>query len=198
MFSALIPNLDSEPALARTLSSLVSASAEGVLKEVVIADLGSSDDSRMIAEATGAKWCACDNAEPNPLSSALHQCARAQWLLLIRPGWYLKEGWQTEAAAFAEKAQAGSNKPQTLARFSYATNDFGKRSRLHEAWTNIKHALVKSSGHQMPLVLHKHHMAEILKERVLHSVEHEVQHLLRRSSIIALKSSASFDHKDTP
>ena len=53
MLSVVIPTQNSEEGLARTLASLVPAAAEGVVREVVVVDAGSTDGTRVVADAAG-------------------------------------------------------------------------------------------------------------------------------------------------
>ena len=53
MLSVVIPTENSEEGLARTLASLVPAAAEGIVREVVVVDAGSTDGTRVVADAAG-------------------------------------------------------------------------------------------------------------------------------------------------
>lgn len=103
MLSVLIEARSDEEALARTLASLVGAAVEGVVREVIVCVLGSSDQTRHVAEHAGCRLV------PD-LGSAVRQ-AKSEWLLLLEPGARLAEGWteavvehvsrSTEAARFS-------------------------------------------------------------------------------------------------
>ena len=90
MLSVLIETQNHEEALARTLASLVSAAVEGTVREVIVLDRGSSDETGRVADLSGCVFLA--NAT---LSEGL-QRARGDWLLLIEPGARPGEGWSDE------------------------------------------------------------------------------------------------------
>ena len=56
MISVIIPTFNSEIALAQTLAALVSAAADGVVREVIVVDAGSSDHTHKVADAAGCEW----------------------------------------------------------------------------------------------------------------------------------------------
>ena len=54
MISVVIPTLNAERTLPRCFDSLITAAVRGVVREVIVADGGSSDDTLAIADAAGA------------------------------------------------------------------------------------------------------------------------------------------------
>src|SRR4051812_8684973 len=54
MISVVIPTLNSERALPRCFDSLIPAAVRGVVREVIIADGGSTDGTLGVADAAGA------------------------------------------------------------------------------------------------------------------------------------------------
>ncbi|MEP9397040.1 glycosyltransferase [Mesorhizobium sp. KR2-14] len=90
MLSVLIETRNNEEALARTLSSLVGAAVVGMVREVIVCDLGSTDQTRQVAEQTGCHFLA-----EGGIAAGIVQ-AKSDWLLLLEPGARLVDGW-TEA-----------------------------------------------------------------------------------------------------
>ena len=88
MLSVLIVTLNSEKLLANTLSALVPAVVEGLLRRVVVVDQGSTDETRLVAEGAG---CALYNEDE--LTEAL-DALRTEWLLILQPGAILADGWE--------------------------------------------------------------------------------------------------------
>jgi hypothetical protein len=86
MLTVLIETKDSEEALARTLASLVSGAVQGVVRDVIVADRGSTDQTRRVAEHAGCHVVATG------LADALGQ-AKGEWLLILEPGSRLLDGW---------------------------------------------------------------------------------------------------------
>jgi len=101
MLSVVIPTCDSERALVRTLSPLVAGAAGGVVREVIVADAGSNDDTPAVADIAGCTFMAA----AGPLGSRLQAAAaaaRAPWLLFLQPGLVLEPSWLGEAGRFID------------------------------------------------------------------------------------------------
>lgn len=106
MLTVVIETLNDEEPLARTLASLVGASVDGVVREVIVLDRGSADQTALVAEHAGCRMLAGGDLRAS-LSSA-----RCEWLLLLEPGARLLEGW-TEAVV---RHIAADNGPGRLTR----------------------------------------------------------------------------------
>ncbi|NMG41092.1 glycosyltransferase [Chelativorans sp. ZYF759] len=89
MLSVVIQTHNDEDSLARTLASLVSASVEGVVREVIVCDGGSTDRTHLVADHTGCQFIA------GGLSAGIGK-ARSDWLLFLKPGTRLADGWMAE------------------------------------------------------------------------------------------------------
>jgi glycosyltransferase involved in cell wall biosynthesis len=87
MVSVLIETLDDEEALARTLASLVGGAIEGIVREVIVVDRGSTDQTAYVAEHAGCHFVAAGG-----LAAAIRQ-AKGDWLLVLEPGARLVDGW---------------------------------------------------------------------------------------------------------
>ena len=96
MISVLIETLNDEERLARTLASLVGASVEGMVRQVIVWDRGSTDGTSEVADAAGCDWVAAQNVTSS-VAEAVRQ-AKSEWLLLLEPGALMGAGW-TDAAA---------------------------------------------------------------------------------------------------
>lgn len=110
MLSVLIETRNHEEALARTLGALVPAAVEGLVREVVVCDLGSTDRTQYIAEHAGCHFLA-----QGGIAAGIRQ-AKGEWLLLLEPGARLLDGWTEEVAIHTAKAAQA-------ARFSRARAD---------------------------------------------------------------------------
>lgn len=101
MVSVVIETCNDEDALAQTLASLVSGAVEGVVREVIVCDCGSTDSTRAVADHTGCCFMA-----DSPLASGIGR-AKSEWLLLLEPGSRLREGWMeavTHHTAVSQRA----------------------------------------------------------------------------------------------
>ena len=87
MLSVLIETRNDEEGLARTLASLVGGAVEGVVREVIVCDHGSTDQTHRVADHAGCHFIA-----EGGIAAGIRQ-AKGDWLLLLEPGARLVEGW---------------------------------------------------------------------------------------------------------
>jgi glycosyltransferase involved in cell wall biosynthesis len=105
MLSVLIETRNDEEALALTLGSLIGGAIEGVVREVIVCDRGSTDHTGKVAEHAGCSYVATGG-----IAAGIRQ-AKGEWLLLIEPGARLVDGWM-------EGVLAHTARQSTPARFS--------------------------------------------------------------------------------
>lgn len=98
MLSAVIETENDEEGLARTLASLIGGAVEGVLRDVVVHDRGSTDQTHNVAEHAGCVWL-----PEADLGAAIHR-AKGEWLLFLQPGARLLDGWVDDTVAHMGKA----------------------------------------------------------------------------------------------
>lgn len=98
MLTVLIETLNDEEALARTLSALVEAAVEGMVRDVVVCDAGSTDQTHRVAEHAGCRWIA-----EGGIAAGIGQ-ARCDWLLMLEPGARLVPGWTEDVRQHVERA----------------------------------------------------------------------------------------------
>ncbi|HLH97486.1 MAG TPA: glycosyltransferase [Xanthobacteraceae bacterium] len=116
MLSVVIPTENAERALVPTLAALVPGAMAGVVREVIVADAGSSDATAMIADAAG---CRIDVLAA-PLGQRLRQAAagaRSDWLLFLRAGAVPDRTWVDETRRFIEQAEMGGHSDRRAAAF---------------------------------------------------------------------------------
>jgi hypothetical protein len=87
MLTVLIETRDDEDGLTRTLASLVGGAVEGVVRDVIVCDRGSTDQTHRVAEHAGCNYIA--NGE---VAAGIRQ-AKGEWLLILEPGARLVDGW---------------------------------------------------------------------------------------------------------
>ncbi|MEP6567250.1 MAG: glycosyltransferase [Mesorhizobium sp.] len=106
MLTVLIETLNNEEGLARTLASLIGGAVEGVVRDVIVCDIGSTDQTHRVAEHAGCHYVS------GGVAAGIRQ-AKGEWLLLLEPGARLAEGWIDDVVAHTAR--------QTMpARFSRA------------------------------------------------------------------------------
>jgi glycosyltransferase involved in cell wall biosynthesis len=194
MISALIPTHNSEHRLVLTLSALVPASAEGILKEVIIADEGSSDGTEIVADASGADFVSTTAKSGSALAQGLKQCTRSNWILVIQPGAILQAGWQAEAAAFIERAERVGTAKNLIGVFPSRTEEFGTVAQLKQKLITLRHRLLKASCHQLPMLMHKDHLQQALANASGVSRHDQLQKVLRASRVHWLNGTMIFQN----
>lgn len=140
MISVVIPTLNSESELARSLAVLVPAVVDGVVREVIIADGGSSDETARIADAVGATFVAARKGRGPQLAEGA-RVAKGEWLLFLHADTVLEHDWHREAERFIEET-ARSGRDQAAA-FRFALDDRGFRPRYLEAMVSLRCALLR-------------------------------------------------------
>ena len=87
MLSVLIETRNDEEALSRTLASLIGGAVEGAVRDVIVCDLGSTDQTRYVAEHAGCHFIA-----DGGIAAGIAR-AKGDWLLILEPGARLLDGW---------------------------------------------------------------------------------------------------------
>lgn len=103
MLTVIIPTLNSERALVPTLAMLVPAAMSGTVRDVIVADAGSTDATARVVDVAGCEIMVSNAPLAARLKSAA-AAARANWLLFLRPGVVLDSSWVEEAARTIEHA----------------------------------------------------------------------------------------------
>ena len=139
MLSVLIETKNDEEALARTLACLVGAAVQGVVRDVIVCDRGSTDHTHRVAEHAG-----CIYLTEGGVAAGVRQ-AKGEWLLLLEPGARLAEGWP-------EAVLDHIGRMTLPARFSRAAADRrGLFSRIMSAPSALSEGLVIRKGQAVSL-----------------------------------------------
>ncbi len=121
MLSAVIATHDSERVLVPTLSALVPAVAVGLLREVIIADAGSSDATAEVAEIAGCRFLSSTDPLGTRLKAAAAQ-TRAPWLLFLRAGTVPEPGWVAATERFMQAAELSEPSRAAVFRLPLASD----------------------------------------------------------------------------
>jgi glycosyltransferase involved in cell wall biosynthesis len=105
MLTVLIETRNAEQTLPRTLAPLVSGVVDGVLREVLVHDWGSTDHTVRVAEQTG-----CTIVEGGALADCIKR-AKGDWLLFLESGSSLGVNW-------IESIERHTGSSQSPAKFS--------------------------------------------------------------------------------
>ena len=141
MITVVIPTLNAESSLAATLTSLVQGAVDGLVRQVIIVDGGSSDRTLRIAEDAGADIVRSERGRGRQLQAGA-RAARFPWLLFLHADTVLDTGWEREAATFVERVDIGQ-RPPAAAAFRFALDDMGFLPRLIEAGVALRCTLFR-------------------------------------------------------
>ena len=145
MLSIIVPTLDSERPLARTLAALVPGAIDGLISEAIVADAGSSDATAIVADAAGCTFIAVEGRPGRRMRMAVTK-ARAPFLLFMRPGIVVDANWVGEARRFVERSSAAP----CAAVFRRGTSG---RATLREVWALVADALGALPGPDQGLII---------------------------------------------
>ena len=140
MISVILPTRNDELALAHALAALVPAAADGLVREVIIADGGSTDGTLEVADAAGCRILLGEGTLGESLAAAAAG-ARSDWLLFLSPRSVLEPGWQNEAHDFMERIAMAGRGGERAAVFRHARPGFGLGSRLAELGSALRSRL---------------------------------------------------------
>ena len=140
MISVVIPTLNAQGTLSDTLTALVPAFVDGLIREVIIVDGGSTDRTLAIADQAGA---AVFSNAPGRGSQLMAGAARARfpWLLFLHADTVLEPGWEREVCHFMERVDDG-RLPNSAACFRFSLDDVGIAPRTIEFGVGLRTALL--------------------------------------------------------
>lgn len=155
MISVVIPTLNAGKGLAKTLGALVPGAVEGLVREVVVSDGGSSDETLAIADAAGCEIASGPAGRGTQLAAGAAK-ARAEWLLFLHADTALAEGWTAAAASFMA-GEEESEEPRAAA-FRFALDMPGGRARALERMVALRClAFALPYGDQGLLISRRHY-----------------------------------------
>lgn len=137
MISVVIPTLNAAAWLPRSFGCLMPAAMRGALREVIVADGGSTDETVAIADAAGARVVRAQCGRGHQLGEGA-SAAKGDWLLFLHADTVLGPGWEDEAMAFIENSSL--EKPRAAA-FRFALDDVGSKARGLEKLVALRCAL---------------------------------------------------------
>jgi glycosyltransferase involved in cell wall biosynthesis len=107
--SAVIATRDAAQTLPGCAAALMEGLSEGLLRELVVSDAGSSDATLAIARALGAMVVEGPDGDREAVLARGLAAARGDWLLILSPDLRLPHGWSSLAEAHMATApgQAG-------------------------------------------------------------------------------------------
>lgn len=101
MISVVIPALNAAARFEAALDTLVGAAVAGLVKEVIVVDGGSTDETLAIADRFGAKILKAPPGRGGQMKAGA-EAARGDWLLFLHADTALEERWSAEAESFTK------------------------------------------------------------------------------------------------
>jgi rSAM/selenodomain-associated transferase 2 len=141
MISVVIPTLNAEAHLAETMSSLVSAAVDCLIREVIIADGGSTDRTLEIADSAGAEVIKSEAGRGAQLKAGAAR-AKFPWLLFLNADTSLETGWEREAGLHMDRVDSGRRRV-SAASFKFMLDDEGFMPRAAETLVSLRTGLLK-------------------------------------------------------
>jgi rSAM/selenodomain-associated transferase 2 len=141
MISVIIPTLNHQAHLAETLSALIPAAVEGLVREVIIVDGGSTDRTLEIADGSGADIVTSEAGRGAQLKAGAER-ARQPWLLFLNPDSLLETGWEREADLHIERVTSGRRRA-SAAYFHFGYDDDGAMPRVVEHLVALRTRVLK-------------------------------------------------------
>lgn len=105
MLSVIIRTHNGENVLLDVLRPLVSAAAEGAVRDVCFFDTGSTDGTQTIADAAGAMMISASADTSRRTRAALEAAHRADWIMLLDQTTVLSPSWLAETISFVERQE---------------------------------------------------------------------------------------------
>lgn len=157
MISVIIPTLNAQAGLGATLAALVPAVVDGLVREVIVVDGGSTDDTERIVDIAGATFITAPKGRGGQLAAGAKH-ARFPWLLFLHADTILQPGWEREAQTFIERIDSGRRAPAAAA-FRFALDDSGARARVLEKLVALRCLLFRlpygDQGLLLPVSLYR-------------------------------------------
>ncbi|MCT4610108.1 MAG: TIGR04283 family arsenosugar biosynthesis glycosyltransferase [Pelagimonas sp.] len=127
--SVIIPTLNAQAGLPACLSALGEGLNEGLIRELILSDGGSTDETLRIAESAGAELVQGAPSRGGQLRRGA-DAAQGDWLLFLHADTVLKPGWSAEVIAAL---------PQNGAYyFQLRFDQKGFAARFVAGWANLR------------------------------------------------------------
>ena len=136
MISVIIPARNAEQNLGRTLAALVPSAVDGIVRQVIVVDGGSTDGTIEVADAAGADVVKSSPGRGGQLAQGAAQ-ARYPWLLFLHADTVLEDGWERPAISFMRRVDMGERSPAAGA-FAFRLDDSGIAPRVLEGLVHLR------------------------------------------------------------
>lgn len=138
MISVIIPTLNAAPHLPLTLQALVTGMTGGIVKEVIVVDGGSEDETLAIADAAGCTIFQTERGRAKQLRAGA-EAAKGKWLLFLHADTALAKGWTEETERFIAAPQSRKK----AAVFKLAFDDASAEAKRVMFWARLRARVMK-------------------------------------------------------
>lgn len=160
MLSVVVPTLNSERGLTRTLTALVVPAAEGVVTQVIVVDGGSTDRTLEIADGFGCDIVHSRRGRGTQLAEGAAK-AKHPWLMFLHADTVLEDSWHVDVSAFVERQEKKDERRRFAAAFRFALDDDGTGPRLLEALVALRCFLLALPYGDQGLVISARHYGRV-------------------------------------
>ena len=148
MISVVIPTFNEAGHLSLTLAALVPAAVDGLVREVVISDGGSTDGTLEAADEAGAKIVTSAKGRGQQLAAAC-AVAKGPWLLILHADSRLAVGWETIALSHIRQH------PDRAGYFKFQLDDPSLIARVWEIGVALRCRLLALPYGDQGLLIHR-------------------------------------------
>lgn len=141
MITVVIPTLNAANDLPATLSALVPAAVEGLVRDVIVADGGSTDGTHRVVDMAGADLVSSQPGRGVQLRAGAKR-ARSPWLLFLHADTVLEDSWMRDARRFMAQVETGE-RPAAAAAFQFRLDDRGLAPRMLEMLVGWRCAVLR-------------------------------------------------------
>ncbi len=131
--SIVIPTLNAAAALRRSLPPLAEFAVLDLIRDVIVADGGSTDETLAIAEAAGAHFIQAKKGRGVQLATGA-EAARGDWLLFLHADTILQPGWGRAVRDFISNTE----NLRCAGYFRFALDDSRLGARRIQWLTNLR------------------------------------------------------------
>jgi rSAM/selenodomain-associated transferase 2 len=186
LISVVIPTLNAQATLTPTLAALAPAAIDGLVKEVIIADGGSTDATELIADDAGAQFVKAKKGR-GPQLIAGAAAARGAALLFLHADTVLAPSWARAAHAFL----TGPRGEHSAAAFRFAFDDDQFGARVVAFWVGVRCAVARLPYGDQGLLLRRTVYESIGGYRPFPLMEDvDIVRRLGRKRLVMLKAEA--------
>jgi rSAM/selenodomain-associated transferase 2 len=136
MIAVIIPARNDQHTLAATLRALVASAVDGIVRQVIVVDGGSTDRTTEVADQAGADVIVSAPGRGGQLAQGA-ALARFPWLLFLNADTVLEDGWERSATAFMRRVDTGE-RAMAAGAFTFRLDDKGIAPRLLERLVHLR------------------------------------------------------------